>query len=90
MIKMLEQFEKTVEEFIQQREMFLKEYDEVTYQEVLDMISKREKLNDEIELTTAFGFSNKIWIRDEREYVIEMIDVMIRAKERKGQQAAAV
>lgn len=90
MIKMLEQFEKTVEEFIQQREMFLKEYDEVTYEEVLDMISKREKLNDQIELTTAFGFSNKIWIREEREYVIEMIDVMIRAKERKGQQVAAV
>lgn len=90
MIKMLEQFEKKVEEFIQQREMFLKEYDEVTYQEVLDMISKREKLNDQIELTTAFGFSNKIWIREEREYVIEMIDVMIRAKERQRQQAAAV
>lgn len=90
MIKMLEQFEKTVEEFIQQREMFLKEYDEVTYQEVLDMISKREKLNDQIELTTAFGFSNKIWIREEREYVIEMIDVMIRAKERQRRQVAAV
>ncbi|MED4068720.1 hypothetical protein [Priestia megaterium] len=90
MINLLKQFEMTVEEFIQQREMFLKEYDEVTYQEVLDMISKREMLNDQIELTTAFGFSNKIWIREEREYVIEMIDVMIRAKERQRQQVAAV
>lgn len=90
MIKMLKQFEMTVEEFIQQRDMFLKEYDEVTYQEVLDMISKRAILNDQIELTTAFGFSNKIWIREEREYVIEMLDVMIRAKERQGQKMAAV
>ncbi|PGQ88209.1 hypothetical protein [Priestia megaterium] len=90
MINMLRQFEMTVEEFVQQRNEFLEVYDEVTYEEVLDMISKRCLMKEHVELTTAFGFSEKIWIREEREFVIEMIDVMIRAKERQGQKMAAV